>query len=321
MVRQGIYKRFPKVSTYEKNLSMGFWKQEDVERNLVRYVSEGPFRSHAHLPPSDPLWDAVYSARAANEDLARLAGFKTIEAMRLGLRGDDAWLGVWRQAAGYDYGAARAEFAVHEAVLCQYGTTEGRHTLFLQRIGRTIGICLSLGWTELAVDIAQRTNTALSNRRQFNDAGDRYGRRRTQHFVLRLVDDWKEWPVVQQAENCASAFDEPLFNALIANWRSSDPELLEFLLLAACDRHTHQSRVDSHSRWEFYDFSRHADWYCPYEILSVLRLRAILELPNPTLDHCLMATAWGVLPAVTSAYTDPLLDGVLERMRQELGRF
>jgi hypothetical protein len=41
----------------------------------------------------------------------------------------------------------------------------------------------------------------------------------------------------------ARARNEPLLSALTENWRTTDIGTIEFLLLAACDRHTQQSAV------------------------------------------------------------------------------
>jgi len=71
-----------------------------------------------------------------------------------------------------------------------------------------------------------------------------------QHFVMRLIGDWQGWP---EADSPKSAFDEPLFNELIAHWRTEGMGLIQYLLLAAYDRHTHQSRHEDDNESIFYD--------------------------------------------------------------------
>jgi hypothetical protein len=55
----------------------------------------------------------------------------------------------------------------------------------------------------------------------------------------------------------------------------------------------------------------------PFEILAVLCVREILGLPNPALDHPLMAAAFGTLPGPSEPYRDALLDGVIRQARAE----
>jgi hypothetical protein len=95
-----------------------------------------------------------------------------------------------------------------------------------------------------------------------------------------------------------------------------DPAEITPLTLAACDRHTHQARTNS--RKEFFELPRGEMWYVPFEILSVLRLRESMELPNPELDHPLMKTALARLEPITAPYTDALLDSVLAMMARQL---
>jgi hypothetical protein len=49
----------------------------------------------------------------------------------------------------------------------------------------------------------------------------------------------------------------------------------------------------------------------------VLYLRRLAGLENPALDHPLMTTALGSLPAAAPVYTDALLKAVLRRAREE----
>jgi hypothetical protein len=185
--------------------------------------------------------------------------------------------------------------------------------LFLDRMAPNIAECLNLGWADLAVDLTQRLNRGIDIA-GFNDAGDFY-HRRTQHFVLRLIANWQGWPE-RAGPKCA--FDEPLFNALVDHWRTPNAADIAPLLLAGCDRHTHQARADS--KQGFFDLNTHDVEYTPFEVLAVLKLRELHGLPNPSateLDHPLMNTPLGRLPEPTAPYTDELLEGVLARARQE----
>jgi hypothetical protein len=106
--------------------------------------------------------------------------------------------------------------------------------------GINVANCLVLGWQDWALDLAQLALWGIDNN-AFLDAGKSY-HRRIQFFILRLIADWQGWPVRNWPK---WATDEPLYNALITHWRTPNPDDLTPLLLAACDRHTHECRYSS----------------------------------------------------------------------------
>ena len=108
--------------------------------------------------------------------------------------------------------------------------------------------------------------------RGFPDGPEGY-HRATQRFVLRLAEDIDG--------TAAGGMGVPEFDALLANWRSASAVDVGPLLLAACDRHTHQCE-STDTDMEF-DLPFRAFWYDPYEILAVLRLRASAGLDSPAL--------------------------------------
>lgn len=138
--------------------------------------------------------------------------------------------------------------------------------------------------------------------------------RRAQAFMLKLFADWvgdvtHSWP--------AYAYDEPIYEALLAQWRVPDADELVPCLMAACDRHTWQSGKESMTK--FYDFDQ--DWHLervPVEILLLYRLREWEGLPNPRLDHPLMAKPFNcLLPAQPIPPLDDLMEGVLKRAHED----
>jgi hypothetical protein len=307
--REGLYPRFPKLGTYLKNLTPPprAWNVERLAA-LKRFSREGPFRL-------SPEAKQPFGPGLASKFLASVALEKACDAIHAALRGQDGWLEPWRQWVAYSFWAHRIV-----TVWNTHGQPQAANhaasplPLFLDRAGATIGDCLSLGWTDLAVSLADSTRAALRTG-TFVDGGHR-GSRRTQHFVLRLVADWQGWPPRQptNGKDDRIAFDEPLFNALLANWRSTDLASVEFLLLAACDRHTQQSRTDSASK--FFDMCNLEAYFDPFEVLSVLRLRELHGLDNPRLEHPLTASPLGRLPPVTEPYHDELLEGLLRHGKQ-----
>lgn len=310
ITREGVYPRFPTLKTYLKNLSPPP-KAWNVDRlaALTRFSREGPFflSREAKYP---------FGPSLASSFLLSVGLERACFAIDAALKGDDGWFEPWRQWVSYAYWAQRIAtvWNVHgqPQVTNKAGVAlvDRPISLFLDRLGATVGNCLGLGWTEFAVNLVESTNAALPTG-TFVDAG-RWGARRTQHFMLRLVGDWQGWPPRQatKSKDDAIAFDEPLFNALVENWRTTDMAKIEFLLLAACDRHTQQSRTDSSSK--FYDMRNLENYFDPFEVLGVMRLRELDGLANPKVDHPLLATPLGRLPPTTEPYHDALLEGILD---------
>ena len=195
------------------------------------------------------------------------------------------WLAVWQRSTAYAY---------WESIL----SSNDHHQLTVS----TIANSLVLGWEDWALNLAALVKHAVEK------SGAPHGSGPITFFVLRLLDDW-------QGTKCgnypAKAAKDPLYDAVLANWKNPDLELVGHLLLAACDRHTHgckyQSR-DPELEWQEY-------WYSPYEILMVLYLRQRMGLANPVLEHPLMATPLGVLPPTGPVYVEELLDGVVRQVQ------
>src|SRR6185295_6783135 len=236
-------------------------------------------------------------------------------AIRDALRGGADWTERWCKAVAYLYWGERFDHCWHEHSQRQFVRGERRQRLrtmaLVHGLGACVGHCIALGWLDFGVDLARRCYSAID--RDFcYDGGDDFGRRRTQHFVLRLAADWQGWPA---REHPRCAHDEPIFNALIERWRTPDAAALAQPILHACDRHTHQCREDN-AKGEFFDLRMPA-WYTPFEILALYRLRASLGLANPPVAHPLLDTPLGRLHDAQPPWTDPLLDAVVARWERE----
>jgi hypothetical protein len=308
--RPGIRPQFPKIKAHLKSYVLGptTWQTEDLPR-LRRYAESGPF-SFRYAPE---LSDNTFTSFDAATAFAHVAVAMKWKATQMALDGRSGWLNPWLESVAYGYWQLRMSCRFQTRVLHDYESGKRPQYLgflFLHQMGATVANSLSLGWTDWAIDLARRAHWWLDHD-GFNDADDIW-HRRTQHFILRLIGNWQGWP---QRKGPSCAFDEPIFNALVEHWRTSDPDDLAPLLLAACDRHTHQARPDSNRA--FFDLPRPGMEYDPFEILAVLKLRDMHGLPNPTLDHPLMNTPLGQLPPSVPPYSDELLEGVLARARQE----
>ncbi|NHZ63443.1 hypothetical protein [Massilia genomosp. 1] len=103
-------------------------------------------------------------------------------------------------------------------------------------------------------------------------------------------------------------------NALFDAWRTPDPASLVDLCIAVCDIHTLRSLP--YGRGEFlYEFSEMQR--VPIEILLMFKLRQMLGLDNPVIDHPLMSTALGALPQEVAFAPDELITRVRARMVSE----
>jgi hypothetical protein len=217
--------------------------------------------------------------RPAQVDVDRAAFQRTI--------GKD-WLAPLRRSVAYDYWSCR--MAAH---------CGGRWNYWFDNIVGTATNCLVLGWEKEALGLFQQVRTHIDEQR-FDYINE--SKNPTQYFLLRLIADSQGKP--------RTGDGEPLFAALLAHWQTPDADALAPLLLAACDRHTHQA-----AKTDGPLMLQHT--YYPLEALAVLRLRLLRGLTNPLLEHPLMSTPLGALPEVTEFYTDELLEGVVKQARLE----
>ncbi|WP_228768298.1 hypothetical protein [Limnohabitans sp. DM1] len=170
-----------------------------------------------------------------------------------------------------------------------------------------------LGWKDAVIHKGYLTHAALNRMYQLELEYEE-DHRRAQAFMLRLFADWvgdvsHHWP--------GYAYDEPIYEALLAHWRTPNPDDLVPCLLAACDRHTWQTGKESQKNSYDFNQDRHLE-RVPVEILFVLRLREWEGLANPRLDHPLMAAPFDQLaPEQPVPELDELMQGVLKRARED----
>ena len=135
-----------------------------------------------------------------------------------------------------------------------------------------------LDWREPAIYQGYLTYATLNCQYQLKECYEQ-DHRRAHAFMLRLFADWRgdglshAWP--------SWGTDVPLYNGILERWRDPNHEVLTPWLLAACDRHTQESRDDTENSKDFTDrrLTR-----TPVEILMVLRLRQWMGLANPVID-------------------------------------
>jgi hypothetical protein len=237
--------------------------------------------------------------------LRRIVGELTQKSHVAALTGAGDWLPMWNQAVSYSTLALALDFAWHEHAARELHHGKRRQalrTMSLRDAGFLVGAQLSLGHLDAAAATTQRCRGALGSH-YFLD-GDEQMPRRAQYFVLQLVTESRgesmQWPPV--------ALDEPVYASLRETWRGADPAALAPLLLAACDRHLAESRPSDGTH--YFDCETLEANYFPFEIHALLRLRESAGLAGITLEHPLLATALGPLPAGQAPWSDALLEGV-----------
>lgn len=131
-------------------------------------------------------------------------------------------------------------------------------------------------------------------------------------FILRLLSDFFEGGAISLS---GKTLNETLYHRLYDEWRSPDCELLGELCVMACDYHLSQCAPDRGNKW--YEFSNLSWSLWPIEINLLFKLRKLMGLKNPDVNHPLMNTILGQLPAEKEFLTDDLLLNVLERMQSQ----
>ncbi|WP_394389340.1 hypothetical protein [Shewanella woodyi] len=322
----GIYKRFPKLPTYTKNLENWHVDYSEEKLRLDKCASGERFTfSHADEDKCKKLGlkyePKPYTWLSMAGDLSSYSTKRFIDSYLMCFKGDATWQEVFREAATYDYWALRMELIEHKLVLEQFlkGKRKQKPVSHLRSSGVTLGICIALGWLEYARELRDRISFSLEHD-MVNDGYDHFGRRRTQHFLIRLLNSHDEISDIQLEKEIKCAYDVPIFNEIIDNWKSGDTFQLTESIINLCDRHTHQCRQDSFNNNRYYDFSNLSlEYYLPVEILSIFKLREERGLNNLQIDHKIMNTPLAGLDGNFEPHNSDFLDSLLWFARAECG--
>jgi hypothetical protein len=301
----GVAAGFPPLKAYLKKLTFGF-DSEDLHERLrnVEQVASSGLGFEYRLGEST----YTYSMHDLGDDLWAVFATLRRDAMRLALGGKGDWETEWRRALAYGYWSLVMQMDARRESIERNAASGGENwgAPALEWFGGIGGDCLALGWNDYARDLASRSRW-MDKMRGFPDGAEGF-QRATQRFVLRLAED-----IDGQA---SGGIGVPEFDALLVNWRSASAADVTSLLLAACDRHTHQCE-STDTDMEF-DLPFRAFWYDPYEILAVLRMRADAGLDNPMLDHLLMNTPLGRLQTASKPMLDEVLGAAVARVAGRL---
>lgn len=128
-------------------------------------------------------------------------------------------------------------------------------------------------------------------------------------FVMKVFSIWKNVELSSEE----FPFEIPEAYHLILDNLTLGPNDIREAIVAACDFHLSRAKEDTDD--ETYEFSSSVYAIYPVEILFVFRIRQLLGLTNPEVDHPLLRNPLGKLADAKSPI-DPLLLSVSERIEK-----
>ena len=310
--REGIYRQFPRIPTYLRQYKpFGPLEENDDLGRLKRYAVEGAGFPYTYYQGATP--EGSYNAVHAEMDMSRFAAELYRHAIPKALTNEPDWLEAYARATAYDYWAARMNLLRTRDTYAA-AHIDGRLSEYYERLVPdmlpylvpAIVDCLALGWELWALRLARDVLWAIE--KQLIGEPER---RHAHLCILQMIADWQGWDGPKLAR---AARADPLYELLVAHWAAPSVEDVSRLILAACDRHTHQARPDS-SKAD-YDFPLSGLKYRPYVALTIMKMRELRGLAIPQLDHVLLNTNLGKLTAPLAEYTDDLLNGVIGHARK-----
>jgi hypothetical protein len=304
--RMGVNPKWPSYKSVLGRIAKGPHVDDEYELNGIReYVD----RSDAVARPSRPVANQDNVTRSNSEWMAVTRLHKALATAP----DNQQWLSelaYWMRY--YQVGIWQKFFWAY-----QYDQFPGQHirqqNYSIQTATNMMAGMAILGWKDAVIHQGYLTHAALNRGHQLVIEYEEE-HRRAQAFMLRLFADWvgdvsHQWP--------GYAYDEPIYEALLAHWRTPNPDDLVPCLLAACDRHTWQTGKESQKNSYDFNQDRHLE-RVPVEILFIFRLREWEGLANPRLDHPLMAAPFDQLPPEQPVPEwDELMQGVLKRARED----
>jgi len=180
-----------------------------------------------------------------------------------------------------------------------------RPTISFNDQGLLLAKSFALGLVPLGEAIGHQSLAGLKD-------GIFYGRSQNQltPFLLTAFAKWKQIPL--PPEDLPEAIPDayvPLLDKL-----TSPPEKIQTALMTACNFHLSRSRMPDD--WNTYEFSHGPYPVYPVEILFLFRIRQLLGLENPEVDHPLLNSPVGKLPEIKCAIS-PQFEPLRDKIRSE----
>jgi len=270
---------------------------------------------------------AAYNARldgknkhkaTSSIDYRGTGGRYQMDAIATALEGGNNWKPELARSLGYLMFADRLGYFWHGQYNILFPHMKGQLRM-MDWLSMTDSMAFSflLGWIEQAIYQGCLTYATLNRQYQLKESYEQH-HRRAHAFMLRLFSDWRgdglshAWP--------SWGTDVPVYNGILERWRDPNPQVLTPWLLAACDRHTQESRYDTEK--ESHNFGDLRLARTPIEILLVFRLRHLEGLTNPVVDHPLMESPFDCLPERQPPFApDEMMQGTLKRAREDWPQF
>jgi hypothetical protein len=140
------------------------------------------------------------------------------------------------------------------------------------------------------------------------------------NFIIRLLADYFNEPSIIIKRNPKTLMKgeilgDPCYDSLFSVWRDLNPDILIIPLLAVCDVFTHHAFIGANSHHR--EFGGGVWTRTPVAVLLVFKLRQLLGLKNPEVDHPLLKSLAGNLPVNVKYEPDPLIEKLRTRMIQD----
>jgi len=239
---------------------------------------------------------------------------KSANAFALAMKGEP-WEAEMSEALGYQLFGDQLYFFWHRQFRILFPERERPLRMMnWEAMTEAMATAFILGWVTVGTYQGYLVHAALNCAYQLEISYESK-HRRGHAFMLRLFASWcgnvnHAWPPFAQ--------EEPIYEGILERWREPNPEALKPWLIAACDRHTYEALPDTED--DFHDFSRLV--HVPLEILLLFRLRELIGLVNPVLEHPLMDSPFNKLPKPAPPYVpDELMRGTLARVREDWPKF
>jgi hypothetical protein len=185
------------------------------------------------------------------------------------------------------------------SLLSAFSSKQPRPTISFTEQGLLLAKSFALGLVDEGEAIGQEAFTGLED-------GRYYGTSKLTPFVLRVFAKWKDLALPAEF-----SFDVPEpYQALLDNLVAT-PDKIGPVIAGACDFHLSRSKFPTID--DVFEFPQPEKAIYPVEILYVFRIRQILGLSNPEVDHPLMNSPLGKLPQIQcsiSASLKTVRDGI-----------
>jgi hypothetical protein len=136
-------------------------------------------------------------------------------------------------------------------------------------------------------------------------------------FLLALLCRWQHREL--DLTGCDVPADMGVYADVLAHWDTKDVEEVQALVTDMANFHMGAARSNRNDN-ETNDFSQSDFWFFPYEILTWLRIREEMGLPNPeAYEHPLMQQPLAAMPPATPFPKDEQLERVVAKLKADHG--